>query len=718
MMRHFGALLWKEWRGLRALFIGLAIGGPVFLLAAWAYPGYGPDRGDSVATAAALFLVLAAAALPASVIAGERQTGTLAFLVDLPVARWKVVAVKVVVAGVLWLALVALASGVGRLCARTAWVMVWRPSVLGAAAQRFGLAVWDRSWWEFGLSSLRLALLFSCCFLLSAGLGRPLVALLLGVPLACAVLLASLLAYPFYLSEWPYVLDEWQRRITATETSALTTLAPALKGFVALWPLAMGWYVFARVRDGAGLRRRAAAIGKALGITALVFAVPHVIGFLAKQARFAALKPADAGRMRWLLPSPPDGRWLAFEPQFSTVPFGGWTERGAVLDLATGRAELVTRFRSSRNAHRSWSPDGRYLVYSTRKDWLADLAAPVRRSFGLADFSNQVVGLFDVATGRRWEIPDPQAGGGWFRGWETPTSLILQKWTGPRLGFHRYDVEKRTLEPLRLPDAAVDPRPGWASPWWARTMHGRPYFLGKATDGSPQIALYDAASRAWMAHPLPDGWEIEDMSADHRLLVAVARLTEDSASPRQVILYNWSDGSTRVMDTVRPSRYYGIACLLSPRGDLLLVRAAPEARQGMREASLYELRTGRRTRLPQPNGGASCSVAFTADDARLVWLCPSAYHAKEDAGRARFYVHDLRTADLRALPIRQRSMRRWDVNAAAVAQGGIVFTCGGRAIYRIGLDGTGLERVFPRREPLTLEAFKAETPATEPGPIW
>jgi len=51
-----------------------------------------------------------------------------------------------------------------------------------------------------------------------------------------------------------------------------------------------------------------------------------------------------------------------------------------------------------------------------------------------------------------------------------------------------------------------------------------------------------------------------------------------------------------------------------------------------------------------------------------------------------------------------------------LARGGILFTCGDAAIYWIGLDGTGLERVFPRRKPLTLEEFDAENSANWADP--
>ena len=63
------------------------------------------------------------------------------------------------------------------------------------------------------------------------------------------------------------------------------------------------------------------------------------------------------------------------------------------------------------------------------------------------------------------------------------------------------------------------------------------------------------------------------------------------------------------------------------------------------------------------------------------------------------------------MPIPWRSYRISAPNQAAPTDRGLLFTCGGAAIYHIGYDGAGLERLFPRREALTIAEFDAETSA-------
>jgi hypothetical protein len=53
-------------------------------------------------------------------------------------------------------------------------------------------------------------------------------------------------------------------------------------------------------------------------------------------------------------------------------------------------------------------------------------------------------------------------------------------------------------------------------------------------------------------------------------------------------------------------------------------------------------------------------------------------------------------------------------SGVAIVGDGLFFTCGGAAIYRIGLDGTGLERVFPGKQPLTLAQFEADVASRGP----
>ena len=136
-----------------------------------------------------------------------------------------------------------------------------------------------------------------------------------------------------------------------------------------------------------------------------------------------------------------------------------------------------------------------------------------------------------------------------------------------------------------------------------------------------------------------------------------------------------------------------------------------------RDASawLIDLATGQRRSVPLPSRYAGLDTMFSADETKLVWYL-SAPTTPRDVAEPHFDVYDIPTGHLHALPIKRGSLKPQGQGALTsswgwvrVARGGILFTCDGPGIYWIGLDGSGLERVFPRRQPLTIEEFDAET---------
>ena len=168
----------------------------------------------------------------------------------------------------------------------------------------------EYSWWGFAVLLLGLFLLFSCCFFLSAGLGRPFLAMLLGLPLAAALLAARRVVYPFYLVEWPDPPNSflWVRQGAGTGGGA----DRGAEGLLLSLAAGHGLVSPGRVRDG---EPRAGTIAKALGMTALLLGIPHVLALGFLEARNATLRAPDASRVSYLAPSPAEGRWVAVSAQ-------------------------------------------------------------------------------------------------------------------------------------------------------------------------------------------------------------------------------------------------------------------------------------------------------------------------------------------------------------------------------------------------------------------
>jgi len=112
-----------------------------------------------------------------------------------------------------------------------------------------------------------------------------------------------------------------------------------------------------------------------------------------------------------------------------------------------------------------------------------------------------------------------------------------------------------------------------------------------------------------------------------------------------------------------------------------------------------DLATGRENRFDLPQ--QLCDQAFTPDGAHVVYQTWRREGTRDPNNPNGSYVLTIATGKKRALPV--VGAHTWTTHNT-----GVYFTRGGAAIYHIRLDGTGLERVFPTKQALTLAEFEAE----------
>jgi hypothetical protein len=112
MMRQLAVLMWKEWRQTRVLFLTLAVGGPLFVVAATLHAAGDHAPAELSYAAVAAVAVVAAVILPCPAFAGERRTRCLDFTLRQPIGRWMLVLMKCLVPLAAWIgvALVAYAT--------------------------------------------------------------------------------------------------------------------------------------------------------------------------------------------------------------------------------------------------------------------------------------------------------------------------------------------------------------------------------------------------------------------------------------------------------------------------------------------------------------------------------------------------------------------------------------------------------------------------------
>ncbi len=327
------SLLWKEWREQRAVAISGAV--VAVLMPGLIFAGLGlagaTQRVQEVLTLLpianwVLLWPLAALATAASAVTGELGDARLGFLLSRPVSRTRLLAVKLAIAAVVALAIIAAGQGV----ATAASWMLAEPVVEGVTPPPIDLDSMDRLLVE-GVVAFA-ALCFAFAAFLSLMLSRAIQVVPLAGILASAFFGANLLLW--WRLDYLPVID--------SRTTAWTVVLAA--GLLAA--------TFVSFRRGELLRGKAHVL-RTLGMGAAVLIL--WLGATGAMAVYEMRPPGDDVLFDGLAVSP-DGVTVA-----TTV---AREDRAASLTVgfigASGDMRLVGQ-RLSRNP--AFSPDGRYLAY-------------------------------------------------------------------------------------------------------------------------------------------------------------------------------------------------------------------------------------------------------------------------------------------------------------------------------------------------------------------
>ena len=689
MIKQFTALLWKEWREMRALFLALAIGCVVFLggLAVWgASERHG--RGDeAIIMATALFVVFAGSIIPAATFAGERRSGTLTFLVEKPISRRKVWSAKLIAGLLLWLALAVFAFVVARVLGAGLWPSAHPKPISFGRSKSMGALMW-----------VFLTPLFSCCFFVSSGVQRSAIALLLGGVLAFVLFVAAGSLYPFSL-------------VASSPTFATMVL---LYAFFLAWLLGASWLVFSRVRDGRLVsgRQRAWALGRLLLPLPAIFLVLHIMWFL---IAYSSLKPEDA---KWIsrIAVSPDDRNIALSINLEAYSIRH-AQRCLLMDIETGSRRLLTRYNSSYlvpfTDYSTYSPDSRYMAYHYYKDWFVpkepSMIRSIMQKLHRSVYYDELIAIFDFNTGKNQALSDPRFRRLDYLGWMNEGTMLLR---GNDEQFRTFAVSTEKLQPAELPgEASTYVRVRRIAPGPLNALRGI-VNAGHGPSVPGPLVLYDRNTKSWLRYPLPEDASVLDVSGDNKYVILWIREKEARTSARQagdlIKLIDLSGDPEKVLYERKRGESLKL-CGFSPDGRRICGTYGIRDDSGKRREVIwvYEVKTGLLHEITTPTDFEGGITRFSEDGLRLVWLytvwIPRDH---EKADEPRFHVLDMDTKKLTALPIPKRiHVGGWHM--AHARKDDLIFAMSrGAMVFRIRYDGTGLEQIFPERRKLTVEELK------------
>jgi hypothetical protein len=656
--------MWKEWRQTRALFLALAGGTALFVGGCCLWPavaGTDPDLGNA---AVETVIILSALLLPAAAFAGERAAGQWAFLRRQPIAPTVLVFVKWLVPWVLWCGLAILAQ-------RLRYAFGVAPGLQAT----FG----DTSDTAFVMAIL----LFHATLVTSALVRRPAVAALAGGVAGVALFLmlagvvGAVLGAP---------LDLRNRNVVGVL---------AIGGLLSL--LMARAIVKEENTEGMTGRQRARSAFRFLRLVALMSLVAIVLTGGAIVGWYHMLGPADAVEIHGVAPSP-DGRHVAFCArlrQGGFSPFG--RTRWCVLDTETGRSRLVARFRMASAAYPpAWSPDGRYAAFRLFASPAELLVSQIKGTEIRAR-----VAVFDTRTGTVLDPPAAEIGSASDGQWLGPDELLIP--SHEPLGLHHWRLASRTVDWIPAPT-------GWRFfIMRSEGTDGNPVLCTRVGEKQFGIAILDAASRNWTVRTLEKGTYLQALNAAARLaLLARYPPDPDAAEPSLELL----DLATGAVEPLGPAQTKGDALLVryrfSPDGRWLVFCGASEEAGVDAIGWLRDIPARRNRRIDPPDASGDWLPRFTQDGTQLVWLYRSLHIWSTDGvDRWAPRVDDLATGARRTLSWREAArLAPIDRILAELQADRVVFTHTDNKLYRMDIDGTGLEQLFPEKRPVTEEELR------------
>jgi len=626
-----------------ALFV-LALGGAVWTVVLRFTTGLRAPLCDRLPVTAGLACAAAALVLPVVSLGADGRLARLARRRRGRLPRWPILTAKGLVCLGAWAVVALCAAAVAFLCS---------PSL---ECIHECVRVLDGGW-------LWALLLFASSFFASAATGR--------VPtiLALAVVLGAL---PPLAMRYVFELPVGAGGGLATKAivggaatlwlfgAALLALPIRLAAPATLWAKAL-----AQLKSG--LCAAAAGLGMALVAPAAV-----VVACL-------LLRQEDATRLSAPQLSP-NGRFLAFDADVETWPFPAPAPYACVLDTATCQTLALTRIRRSCLPLPSpWSPQGRYLVYWVGQGPLAK-GWRIRTSNGVEGVNAHVCAILDTQTGETqeataeplpivfikvgedgvvtaWGIADEEAASDLTRRWyEYVYHWDSRTWRKSERALTRAEVSDRMRAPgtwrlMRPPESSGNPDEVY--PWQLDDPHGRGLSLALRPHEN-------ALGKPWGA-----------------------QLTSDRGR-------TWKSlGGFEDAYDVKP--YCGFS-----RGGRWLTYAI-EWEEDSLAVWLLEVGSGEARKLSAPGPVRQWQPRVTPDDTRLVWL--SAYAAVRQAHGEQgpcFYVQDLPSGQPRRVDLPGRGQASPDsIHFAGPDDKWLYFVREAR-LWRVALDGSGAELLFPR----------------------
>ncbi|NQT86304.1 hypothetical protein HQ560_06035 [bacterium] len=412
--------------------------------------------------------------------------------------------------------------------------------------------------------------------------------------------------------------------------------------------------------------------------------------------------------MSFLCVSDPEGSKLAFNLIFSPFPLRHGFRRACVLDTKTGHAQLVSSHTNMTVRLSAWAPLGRHVACAQGRTWFEEMLARERlRLTGRWSMETPDLMLYDAEKRQLLDRPCRSVGSlAWLDATRvavqirSPFSLQRGRATRVRSQYGTYSVAERRFRPF--PENPHSQRRFGP----ADTLCPIPV-SEDSSDGKPRISFLSIDGEQWISRALPPSRHVVTVSPNRRYALLRPANGKNAPGPLGMELLPMPAGTPGMlweMDWEDAPYLWGS---FSPRSGYIHATGSDRGAEGNRKEihRIYDMASQDWLALPAPWTGEPIDVMFTPDERHLLYIPRAASWADVERVAHRLYVHDLAAGRTWPLPVRTTYLPR---NLVDIHNNGVYFNCNRAAIYHIALDGTGLERVFPKKQPLTLAEFEAE----------